>query len=164
MAAIPTVRPLQLQTCRGQEVQWKQSFLAKIFLKEKEKHPGRRWSCGGGQLSHGLILKFKQMSSRSWPAVFSSLSLLWNRNGSTTSRSVSLLSGHGLIIFHYSGKLQNWGWKQPELLACQDKYWKTNQDGKVYSTEKRQTKTLYSSILKNVWQKRTEETLESLSG
>ena len=51
MAAISTIRPLQLQTCRGQEVEQEQSFLAKIFLKDQEKQPEWWRAAEGGELS-----------------------------------------------------------------------------------------------------------------
>ena len=58
MAAKPTIRPLQLQTRREQEVEQEQIFLAKVFLKEKKKHSGWRRTSAGGRRSHGLIYDF----------------------------------------------------------------------------------------------------------
>ena len=61
MAAKPTIRPLQLQTCREQKVEQEQIFLAEILFKEKKKHPGWRRTSAGGQRSHGLIYEFYKM-------------------------------------------------------------------------------------------------------
>ena len=54
VAAKPTIRPLQLQTRREQEVEQEQIFLAKVFLKDKKKQPGRGRACAG-EHSRGLI-------------------------------------------------------------------------------------------------------------